>query len=112
MDTQLQRVFVASGEAHAQQIRAFLEAAGIATIEQLADLSPEDLENIPGIGSKTVEKIKDILSEYYAQLPSYQDVLERAAAEHMFSKSVDEPAEEASEAAADETAKEANAPGE
>ena len=86
-----------------------LAASGIATIEQLADLSPEDLENIPGIGSKTVEKIKDVLSEYYAQLPSYQDVLERAAAEHMFSKSVDEPAEETSEAAADETA---NAPGE
>jgi len=89
-----------------------LAASGIATIEQLADLSPEDLENIPGIGSKTVEKIKDVLSEYYAQLPSYQDVLERAAAEHMFSKSVDEPSEEAAEAAADETAKEANAPGE
>jgi N utilization substance protein A len=89
-----------------------LAASGISTIEQLADLSPEDLENIPGIGSKTVEKIKDVLSEYYAQLPSYQDVLERAAAEHMFSKSVDEPAEEASEAAADKTANETNAPGE
>jgi N utilization substance protein A len=29
-------------------------------VEQLADLAPEDLENIPGIGSKTVEKIKDV----------------------------------------------------
>ncbi|HET9942513.1 MAG TPA: transcription termination factor NusA, partial [Terriglobia bacterium] len=71
-----------------------LATSGIATVEQLADLSPEDLENIPGIGSKTVEKIKDVLSEYYAQLPSYQDDLERAAAEHMFSKSVDEPGED------------------
>jgi N utilization substance protein A len=88
-----------------------LAASGIATIEQLADLSPEDLENIPGIGSKTVEKIKDVLSEYYAQLPSYQDVLERNAAEHMFSKSVDEPAEESPDPA-DDSAKEANAPGE
>ena len=60
----------------------------------LTDLAPEDLENIPGIGSKTVEKIKDVLSEYYAQLPSYQDDLVRAAAEHMFSKSVDEPEED------------------
>jgi N utilization substance protein A len=72
-----------------------LATSGITTVEQLADLAPEDLENIPGIGSKTVEKIKDVLSEYYAQLPSYQDDLVRAAAEHMFSKSEDEPAEEA-----------------
>jgi len=71
-----------------------LASSGISTVEQLADLAPEDLENIPGIGSKTVEKIKDVLSEYYAQLPSYQDDLVRAAAEHMFSKSVDEPEEE------------------
>jgi N utilization substance protein A len=70
-----------------------LASSGITTVEQLADLAPEDLENIPGIGSKTVEKIKDVLSEYYAQLPSYQDDMVRAAAEHMFSKSEDEPAE-------------------
>ena len=72
-----------------------LASSGIATVEQLADLAPEDLENIPGIGSKTVEKIKDVLSEYYAQLPSYQDDMVRAAAEHMFSKSEEEPAKEA-----------------
>jgi N utilization substance protein A len=81
-----------------------LATSGITTIEQLADLAPEDLENIPGIGSKTVEKIKDVLSEYYAQLPSYQDDL-RAVAEHMFSKSADEPEENA-----EETANGANAP--
>ena len=70
-----------------------LIAANITTIEQLADLAPEDLENIPGIGLKTVEKIKDVLSEYYAQLPSYEEDMVRATAEHMFSKSVDEPVE-------------------
>ena len=67
-----------------------LSSAGISTVEQLADLAPEDLENIPGIGSKTVEKISDALSEHYAQLPSYQDEMERATAEHMFSKSAPE----------------------
>src|SRR5436190_5075824 len=71
-----------------------LIAANITTIEQLADLAPEDLENIPGIGLKTVEKIKDVLSEYYAQLPSYEEDMVRATAEHMFSKSVEEPVEE------------------
>ncbi len=63
-----------------------LQASGIETVEQLSNLAPEDLENISGIGSKTVEKISDALSEYYAQLPSYQDDMERLAAEHMFSK--------------------------
>jgi N utilization substance protein A len=77
-----------------------LSTSGIATVEQLADLAPEDLENIPGIGSKTVEKIKDVLSEYYAQLPSYQEDLVRATAEHMFSKSVDEPEPEPEQAEA------------
>jgi len=82
-----------------------LATSGITTVEQLADLAPEDLENIPGIGSKTVEKIKDVLSEYYAQLPSYQDDMVRAAAEHMFSKSDDEPAEEVKEEVKEETSK-------
>lgn len=32
MDERMQRVFVANGEIHAQQIRAFLETAGIPTL--------------------------------------------------------------------------------
>ena len=32
MHEQMQRVFVANGELHAQQVRAFLEAAGIPTL--------------------------------------------------------------------------------
>jgi N utilization substance protein A len=63
-----------------------LHASGIETVEQLANLAPEDLENISGIGSKTVEKISEVLSDYYAQLPSYQEDMERLAAEHMFAK--------------------------
>src|SRR6185503_2982893 len=73
-----------------------LGEAGIDTGEKLADLAPEDLENIPGIGSKTVEKITGALSDYYAELPSYQDEMERNAAEMMFSK--DKPVEEPAEA--------------
>ena len=34
MDLQMKGVFVASGEVEAQQVRAFLEAAGIATAER------------------------------------------------------------------------------
>ncbi len=69
-----------------------LIAAEITTVEQLADLAPEDLEALPGIGGKTIDKIRDELSEYYAALPTYQDDLERSTQEAMFSKSVDEPA--------------------
>src|SRR3989449_7608909 len=58
-----------------------LNEAGIDTVEKLADLSPEDLENIPGIGEKTLEKITSALSDYYAGQPSYQDEMERSAAE-------------------------------
>src|SRR5271163_1254291 len=34
-----------------------LVAAGITTVEALADMTPEQLEEIPGIGEKTLEKI-------------------------------------------------------
>ncbi len=71
-----------------------LVAAEITTVEQLADLAPEDLEALPGIGGKTIDKIRDELSEYYAALPTYEDDLERSTQEAMFSKSVDEPEEE------------------
>src|ERR1044072_8530607 len=72
-----------------------LGEAEIDTVEKLADLAPEDLENIPGIGSKTVEKITGALSDYYADLPSYQDKMKGNAAEMMFSKDKREkPAEE------------------
>jgi N utilization substance protein A len=79
-----------------------LNAAGITTVEQLANLSPEELENIPGIGEKTIEKISDALSEYYTQSPAYQDQMERLAQQHMFSK--DEPVPEQTEPAAEQAA--------
>jgi N utilization substance protein A len=70
-----------------------LEAAGIGTVEQLANLSPEDLQNIPGIGEKTIEKISDALSEFYTQSPAYQENMERLAQQHLFSKDEPAPAE-------------------
>src|SRR5882724_1193021 len=88
-----------------------LQASGIETVEQLSNLAPEDLENISGIGSKTVEKISEALSDYYAQLPSYHDDMERIAAEHMFAKDVPAPevAEPEEPAAAPVEAKDAKA---
>ena len=45
-----------------------LKAAGIATVESLADMTPEQLEAIEGIGPKTVEKISLAVNNYFASL--------------------------------------------
>src|SRR5580704_3259784 len=42
-----------------------LIAAGITTVEALADMTPEQLEEVPGIGEKTVEKISVAVRHYF-----------------------------------------------
>ena len=51
MDPQLQCVFVASGIMHAQQVRTFLAAAGIATIERGESLRNTHALTIDGLGA-------------------------------------------------------------
>ena len=79
-----------------------LTAAGVTTVEALADMTPEQLEAIEGIGPKTVEKISLAVNNYFASLEGGEPVAapEEAGAEA--------PAEEAAaegtvEAAAEET---------
>src|SRR5947209_123813 len=45
-----------------------LTAAGVTTVESLADMTPEQLEAIPGIGPKTVEKISIAVNNYFSSL--------------------------------------------
>jgi hypothetical protein len=51
METDLHCVFVASGEADAQQIRAFLEASGIAAIERGESLRKTHGFTLDGLGA-------------------------------------------------------------
>src|SRR5487761_2613012 len=44
-----------------------LQEHGVETVEQLAQMTPDDLTNIPGIGEKTVEKIRRVVTEYFEQ---------------------------------------------
>jgi transcription termination/antitermination protein NusA len=45
-----------------------LKAAGVNTVESLADMTPEQLEAIEGIGPKTVEKISIAVNNYFASV--------------------------------------------
>ena len=54
MDSDLQCIFVASGEIHAQQIRAFLEAAGITAIERGESLRNTHGLTVDGLGAVTI----------------------------------------------------------
>ena len=50
-----------------EQIIQKLVTAGITTVEALADMTPEQLEEIPGIGDKTLEKIGTAVRHYFGQ---------------------------------------------
>ncbi len=41
--------------------------AGVTSVEALADMTPEQLEEIPGIGEKTLEKISAAVRHYFGQ---------------------------------------------
>ncbi|HSK45345.1 MAG TPA: transcription termination factor NusA [Candidatus Binatia bacterium] len=45
-----------------------LNEAGISTVEALADMTPEQLEEVPGVGPKTVEKISIAVNNYFSTL--------------------------------------------
>src|SRR5712671_1498355 len=88
-----------------------LSEAGISTVEALADMTPEQLEEVPGVGPKTVEKISIAVNNYFSTLETgtvaaTPEAGETAAVEG--AEAVEPVAEEAAveEAAAEEAAAE------
>src|SRR6202522_294731 len=67
-----------------EQIIQKLVVAGITTVEALADMTPEQLEEIPGIGEKTLEKISLAVRHYFGE---YEPGEERPDAEGAVAKS-------------------------
>jgi len=63
------------GEATIQK----LVAAGITTVESLADMTPEQLEEIPGIGEKTVERISVAVRHYFGHFEEGEESVEEGA---------------------------------
>ena len=52
------------------QISAMLEQTGIKTVEKLGEMTPEELQEIPGIESDMVERIQLAVIGYYGQFDS------------------------------------------
>src|ERR1700730_11276528 len=93
-----------------------IETHGVTTIEKLADMTPEQLTEIPGIGEKMVEKIQMSVAAYFQSLenpPAETESLE-GLAEQESAEGVVEEAQAAEEAveAADVAAEEIETPAE
>ena len=58
-----------------------LESHGVTSIEKLADMTPEQLVEIPGIGEKMVEKIRQSVGTYFEEFEARQAAEAVAAAE-------------------------------
>ena len=58
-----------------------VEAHGVSTIEKLADMTPEQLMEIPGIGEKMVERIRVAVTAYFQSLKDQQAAAPGEAAE-------------------------------
>jgi N utilization substance protein A len=69
-----------------------LEEHGITSIEKLADMTPEQLLEIPGIGEKMVEKIRAAVEAYFQALEAQQAAASEAAPEEAAAAAGDEAA--------------------
>jgi N utilization substance protein A len=85
-----------------------LVTAGITTIEALADMTPEQLEEIPGIGEKTLERISVAVRNYFGHFEEGEEghMPETAEGEAIDAEHAEAEAAEATEGVSVETAQE------
>jgi N utilization substance protein A len=89
---------------------AKLRGHGVETVEQLAQMTPDDLMQIQGIGEKTVERIRRVVTDYFEQGGVPAAAEPPATAEAAPASAPEEPSaevEETPEAKAEEVAAEA-----
>ncbi|HKS67423.1 MAG TPA: transcription termination factor NusA [Candidatus Acidoferrales bacterium] len=93
-----------------------LEAAGITSVEKLADMTPEQLVEIPGIGEKMVEKIHQSVAAHFEALETQPAAAEELPVEEgeatVASESAGEETASAAEEKIEEGGEELSAPGE
>jgi N utilization substance protein A len=77
-----------------------LEVAGITSIEKLADMTPEQLVEIPGIGEKMVEKIHQSVAAYFEALEAQASAPAEAATEQAAAQAAPQEASEEASAEA------------
>jgi N utilization substance protein A len=58
-----------------------LLTGGVTTVERLGNMTPEDLEAIPGIGPDLVENIRDVVVSYYGQYDDAAEVVQDEASQ-------------------------------
>jgi N utilization substance protein A len=81
-----------------EKIAEKLMESGIGTVEKLGDMTPEELEAVPGIGAELVGEIQDAVVSYYGQFEEPEATPEETVPED------DVAAEPAAEAAGEEPA--------
>jgi N utilization substance protein A len=68
-----------------EELAARLAAAGVGTIDKLGSMTPEQLQEIPGVDPDMVENIRDSVTAYYSQFeeaaPAAPEAAEEVAAE-------------------------------
>ncbi|MGD0912493.1 MAG: transcription termination factor NusA [Terracidiphilus sp.] len=78
-----------------------LVTAGITTVEALADMTPEQLEEIPGIGEKTLEKISIAVRHYFGHFEEGEEGHVPEGAEAAAEGEAEKPTPEAAEGSAE-----------
>ena len=90
-----------------------LREAGIETVEQLAQMTPEELTEIPGVGEKTVDRIRKVVTDYFeaGQAADSAEAEQAAEAQAAGESEAGEPVEAQAEGEVEQGSAEAEASG-